>query len=72
MDLGSCARMRWIKGAATLNEDEYSIADVSIGSTSPIPPSLDGKAKSLRSMSFGGGLPVNAGMSLVRILSSRG
>ena len=43
-----------------------------VGLANAIPPSLAGRARRLRSMSFGGGLPVSAGINLVLITASRG
>ncbi len=40
-----------------------------VGLANAMPPSLAGR---LRSMSFGGGLPVSAGVNLVLITASRG
>ena len=37
-----------------------------------MPPSLAGRARRSRSFSFGGGLPVSAGMSLVLMVLSSG
>ena len=37
-----------------------------------MPPNLAGRARRSRSMSFGGGLPVKAGISLVLIIVSSG
>ena len=42
------------------------------GSAKPRPPSLVGSAKSVRSESLGGDLPVTAGMKVERIVFSRG
>ena len=42
------------------------------GSAKPRPPSLVGSAKSMRSESLGGDLPVTAGIKVERIVFSRG
>ncbi len=43
-----------------------------VGLANAVPPSLAGRARSLQSESFGGGLPVSVGISLVLITASRG
>ena len=44
-----------------------SVAAVDIGLGIPSPPSLAGKARMFRSRSFGGALPVSAGITRCRI-----
>ena len=53
-------------------EKRNSVSAVCAGLTRAIPPSLAGRAKSSHSVSFGGGLPVSAGISLVLMITSRG
>ena len=67
----SWLRMRSFRGADTSTEARYSVFGRSVGLTIPRPPSLTGNARSSRSESFGGGLPVKAGISRWRMQSSR-
>ena len=43
-----------------------------VGGARALPPSLASRAKRSHSISFGGSLPVSAGVSLVLIISSKG
>ena len=55
-----------------MRDARYSEFPRDTGLTSPKPPNLGGNAKSSRSVSSGGALPVNEGMKCERIISSRG
>ena len=48
-----------------LVEERNSVSVTCAGLTGAIPPSLAGKDRRSHSTSFGGGLPVSAGVSLV-------
>ena len=51
-----CSRMRSLSGAEMLMEAWCSDGDSLVGLTIPRPPSLAGKERSSRSVSFGGAL----------------
>ena len=53
-----------------LVEERNSISVAWVGFVMAMPPSLAGRAKRYRYVSFGGGLPVSAGISLVLMIVS--
>ena len=60
------------KASVILVEKRNSISVACDGLTRAITPNLAGRAMKSRSVSFGGGLPVSAGISLVLIVTSKG
>ena len=63
--------MRSQSGLVTDSEAGYSDSGSFVGLIKPIPPSLAGRASRSRSGSFGGALPVRAGIRLNLTMSSR-
>ena len=55
-----------------MRDARYSELPKDTGLTSPKPPNLGDSTKSSRSVSSGGGLPVNEGMKCEGIIYSRG
>ena len=53
-------------------EERNSVSVANVGFTEAIPHNLAGNAKRSRSVSFGGGLLVSAGISVVLMIISRG